>query len=156
MAMKFMILGHAGMLVESDRVTLMVDPWIVGSCYWRSWWNYPKPAAVATHMTDLDYIYITHMHWDHFHGPSLRKLPLSATVLIPQAHFSRMRKDIEDFGFKAVVELPHGKTLSLSRDLRVTSYQYGLAMDTALVITDGKVTLLNIYSFALFADLTMG
>src|SRR5438046_2154579 len=30
------------MLVNSRRTTLITDPWLVGSTYWRSWWNCPK------------------------------------------------------------------------------------------------------------------
>ena len=89
--MKFTIVSHAGLLVESAGTSLMMDPWLVGSCYWRSWWNYPKPAAFASQLTELDYVYLTHMHWDHFHRPSLRKLPPSATLLIPEARiYKRM------------------------------------------------------------------
>jgi UDP-MurNAc hydroxylase len=139
--MKFTILSHAGMLVESGETTLMLDPWLVGSCYWRSWWNYPKAAEFATHLDDLSFIYITHMHWDHFHGPSLRKLPPEAVVLIPQTHFKRMVKDVKDCGRKNIIELPHGKPLQLGPNLTVTSYQYGLATDSALMISDGKTTL---------------
>src|SRR2546430_11666873 len=39
----------------------------------------------------------------------------SATVLIPDAYFTRMRDDIADFGFKEVIELPHAKTVKLDR-----------------------------------------
>ncbi len=39
---KFTIIGHASVYLEMDDVRLLIDPWIIGSCYWRSWWNYPK------------------------------------------------------------------------------------------------------------------
>lgn len=139
--MKFTILSHAGMLIEATATTLMVDPWLTGSCYWRSWWNYPKP--IASMPDRLDYVYISHMHWDHFHGPSLRRLPRSAVLLVPQAHFSRMREDAESFAFRQVVELPHGRPLTLSGGLRVISYQYGLALDSVLVADDGTTVLMD-------------
>jgi len=142
--MQFTILSHAGLLVESRGTSLMCDPWILGSCYWRSWWNYPKPAPFAARMERLDYVYLTHMHWDHFHGPSLRRLPRDATLLIPQAHFRRFRKDAEIFKFKEIVELPHGKKVRLADGLTVTSYQYGLSTDSALAIEDGETTLLDL------------
>jgi UDP-MurNAc hydroxylase len=34
--MRFTVVGHATLFVEGDR-TLLVDPWLFGSCYWRSW-----------------------------------------------------------------------------------------------------------------------
>jgi UDP-MurNAc hydroxylase len=140
---EFTILSHAGLLVRSQGTSLIVDPWLVGSAYWRSWWNYPRPSDAWREVTDLDYIYITHMHWDHFHGPSLRRLPSTATVLIPDAFFPRMKDDILDFGFRNVVEVPHGKTLRLGPGLEVTSWQFGLTLDTTLVMSDGRTTLMN-------------
>jgi hypothetical protein len=34
------VLSHAGLSVTGSGVNLICDPWLVGSCYWRSWWNY--------------------------------------------------------------------------------------------------------------------
>jgi UDP-MurNAc hydroxylase len=141
--MEFTILSHAGMLIRSGGLSLIVDPWLVGSAYWRSWWNYPKPSDAWRQVTDLDYIYLTHMHWDHFHGPSLRHLPSRATVLIPDAFFGRMKDDILDFGFVRVIELPHGKTVTLGPGMDVTSWQFGLTMDSTLVVSDGRTTLMD-------------
>ena len=117
--MKFTILSHAGLLVESSGTRLVVDPWLVGSCYWRSWWNYPAVPEFAKNIEEVDYIYLTHMHWDHFHGPSLDRLPKSATILIPKAHFRRMHTDASMFGFRDVVELPHGKQVTLKNGPRL-------------------------------------
>jgi UDP-MurNAc hydroxylase len=141
--MKFTILGHAGMLVEAAGARIAIDPWILGSCYWRSWWNYPPAPAWLTRIEELDYVYLTHLHWDHFHGPSLRKLPRSATLLVPESHFPRMRDDARSFRFAGVVEMPHAKPLRLPGGLELTSYQYGLMMDSALVISDGRTTLVD-------------
>jgi len=139
--MKFTILSHAGMLVEAQGVRLVSDPWILGSSYWRSWWNYPKPASFSKE--GIDYIYLTHMHWDHFHGPSLRKFPPSVIFLVPEAPTSCIVDDLKDFNYKQVIELPHGKTITLAPGLRVTSYQFGLNTDSTLVIEDGQTTLVN-------------
>ncbi len=139
--MRFKILSHAAMLIEAGAITLVTDPWILGSCYWRSWWNYPKPMAFPTE--GVRYIYLTHLHWDHFHGPSLRKFPRSTTVLVPEAPSTRILDDLVGFGFKSVIELPHGKTFCLAPNFRITSYQFGFNIDSVLVIQDGSTTLVN-------------
>lgn len=141
--MRFKILSHAGMLVEAGGIKLVSDPWILGSSYWRSWWNYPTPAPCP--FEEVSHIYLTHLHWDHFHGPSLRKFPRSTTILVPEAPTTRLMEDIVDFGFQKVVELPHGKTVSLASNFRVTSYQFGLAtIDSILIVDDGNTTLANL------------
>jgi len=75
--------GHAGLLVRDDHGTpvLFTDPWISGSCYWRSWWlqNYPAPELVAA-LQRVRYCVITHEHPDHFHTASIR-------VLGPDVHY---------------------------------------------------------------------
>jgi L-ascorbate metabolism protein UlaG (beta-lactamase superfamily) len=43
--MKFTILSHACLYVEQGDIALAINPWLRGSTYWRSWWNYP-PAAI--------------------------------------------------------------------------------------------------------------
>ena len=67
-------LSHASAIVSSNGKSLLMDPWLIGSCYWRSWWNYPpiKPELIIN--LNVDAIYITHIHWDHWHGPTLKKL----------------------------------------------------------------------------------
>src|SRR6185295_4916310 len=73
--MLFQILSHAGLLVQGAGKTLVCDPWLVGSAYWRSWWNYPPVPRGLAESLRPDFIYLTHVHWDHFHGPTLRKFP---------------------------------------------------------------------------------
>ena len=70
--MKFTTLSHAGLLIEHNGIKIVSDPWLIGSCYWRSWWNYPEPPLELIENLKPDYIYLTHLHWDHFHGSSLK------------------------------------------------------------------------------------
>ena len=67
-------LSHASGVVKSNNATLVMDPWLLGSCYWRSWWNYPPVRKDLVDNLKADAVYITHVHWDHWHGPSLKKL----------------------------------------------------------------------------------
>jgi UDP-MurNAc hydroxylase len=141
--MKFTILSHAGLAVETRDCSLVMDPWLVGSCYWRSWWNYPPPPRAVINGLSPDFIYITHLHWDHFHGPSLKRFDRDTPVLIPQATFGRMVEDLEDIGFTDVRELVHGKSYPLKGGTVVTSYQFGMALDSALLIDTGEGVLFN-------------
>src|SRR5690348_18027489 len=52
--MRFRILGHACLEVTSNSKQLLCDPWLVGSAYWRSWWNYPPvPDRSEEHTSEL-------------------------------------------------------------------------------------------------------
>jgi len=95
--MNFKVLSHAGLLVEHHGVQLIVDPWILGSCYWRSWWNFPEPNRETIENLRPQYIYLTHLHWDHFHGPSLKKFDPNIFVIVPKVHSRRMVEDLNWF-----------------------------------------------------------
>ena len=145
--MRFQILSHASFLVESGGVQLITDPWLKGSCYWRSWWNYPPVSKELINSLKPDYIYITHIHWDHFHGVSLKFFPKTTKIIIPRANMVRMKRDLNYLGFDNVVELNHGQTMKLGPSLEITSYHFypfGIRLDSALIIKSPETTLLNL------------
>ncbi len=59
--MRFQVLSHAGLLLEGRGVSLLVDPWLVGSSYWRSWWNYPPVSPELVANLRPTHIYLTHV-----------------------------------------------------------------------------------------------
>ena len=139
----FRILGHACMLVESSGRRILIDPWLIGSCYWRSWWHFPKPVDVTPELFEVDAIYLTHGHFDHLHFPSLRKFDRSTKILLSRFITDRMRAGVESLGFQNVVEMPHGKPYDLNGALKLYSYQHGFD-DSAVVIEGSGATILNL------------
>ena len=91
---EFKILSHACMIVKAKGVTIIIDPWLLGSCYWRSWWNYPPVDRNSVDNLKVDAIYITHVHWDHWHGPSLKKLFSKDTLII--THDEPNKRSVND------------------------------------------------------------
>ena len=142
--MKFTILSHAGLLIEHNGTQIVSDPWLIGSCYWRSWWNFPEPPATLFENLRPDYIYLTHLHWDHFHSPSLKKLfDPSIHILVPKVPTRRMIEDLNWLGFHNVTEIKHGSEFQLGKDFTLRSYQFGLSVDSAILLSGGGHTLLN-------------
>ena len=142
--MRFTILSHAGLLVEHAGVRVVCDPWLLGSCYWRSWWNFPEPDAALIADLRADFIYLTHLHWDHFHGPSLQKLFNAETrILVPKVPTRRMLDDLQYLGFHNVTEIEHAGCIALAPDFSLHSYQFGLGVDSAVVLSGGGITLFN-------------
>ena len=132
--MEFKILSHAGLLVTADSgKTLICDPWLIGSSYWRSWWNYPPVSKSLVDSLKPDFIYLTHIHWDHFHGPSLKKFSPDTCIIVPKGNYSRMREDLNYLGFNNIIELRHGETIDLDHDFSITSYQVWMFVDSALL-----------------------
>ena len=142
--MKFTILSHAGLLIEHNGTQIVTDPWLIGSCYWRSWWNFPEPPSELFENLRPDYIYLTHLHWDHFHSPSLKKFfDPSIHILVPKVPTRRMIEDLNWLGFHNVTEIKHGSEFQLGKDFTLRSYQFGLGVDSAILLSGGGHTLLN-------------
>jgi UDP-MurNAc hydroxylase len=142
--MKFVILSHAGLAVEHRGVRVVCDPWLIGSCYWRSWWNFPEPDPDLVQNLAPQYIYLTHLHWDHFHGPSLKKLfDPSTKIVVPKVPTRRMVDDLRWLGFHNIIEVPHGAGIALGDDFELRSYQFGFGVDSAAVFSGGGYTLFN-------------
>ena len=63
------VLSHACLLAKFGGTSIIIDPWLLGSCYWRSWWNFPEARFDADEVRAVDAVVISHIHWDHWHGP---------------------------------------------------------------------------------------
>jgi UDP-MurNAc hydroxylase len=141
--MRFTVIGHSCLYVETAAGTILVDPWLIGSCYWRSWWHFPPSAAVRPEWFSPDYIYLTHHHFDHFHYPSMRKMDRRVHVLVPRFGVDVMEGEVRSLGFGRVTELPHGAVVDLGNGVRVGSFQYGFD-DTTFVVADGTHVLVDV------------
>jgi UDP-MurNAc hydroxylase len=142
--MKFRIVSHSCMQVEAGGGKLLMDPWIVGSVYWRSWWHFPEVVGTTEELCQADWVYLTHQHFDHFHYPSLRHFKRDTTILLPYRATTGMESEIRGLGFTDVVSMPHGKPLVLNDNLKLVSYQGGWMDDSALVIQADGTTMLNL------------
>ena len=138
--MHFQVIGHSALFVRSEHTSLLVDPWLTGSCYWRSWWHYPPLGEPDPEWFEADNVYLSHHHFDHFHYPSLRRVNRSATVFVPRFAIDFMAGELRDLGFTRIEELSHGVTRQLGPTFEITSYQYGFD-DSALIIADNTATI---------------
>lgn len=140
--MRFTVIGHSCLYVETRAGSILVDPWLIGSCYWRAWWHYP-PADLDPRWLQPDYVYLTHHHFDHFHYPSMRLLDRGTQVLVPRFGVEVMGGEVRGLGFDRVTELPSGEVVDLGHGVRIASYQYGFD-DTTFVVSDGATTLVDV------------
>lgn len=141
--MKFEVLSHATLYVEHQGKSVLIDPWLRGSAYWRSWWNFPPVDQARAAALRPDFIYLTHIHWDHFHGPSLRAFDRDTPILIAYDRYDRMARDLVALGFANVIEIAHAQTYTLGEDFSLTPYLFSPFGDTAVVVSSASSTLLN-------------
>src|SRR5262249_45971874 len=123
--MRVEMIGHACLLCETEDARILTDPWIVGPANFRSWWHLPELHLDPSQLPSLDYIYISHLHGDHFQEETLKQLDRRATVLVPRLYHNRMVEHLRRLGYSRILELPHGKETRLGRSTRVCCLQMG-------------------------------
>jgi UDP-MurNAc hydroxylase len=142
--MYFQTLSHAGLRVVASGKELVCDPWLVGSTYWRSWWNYPPVPKELVESLKPDFIYLTHLHWDHFQGVTLKRFDPETPVLIPYDRYERFTRDLRKIGMRNVRELRHGERFELAPGFAIRSFHFSpFVTDSALAIEAEGVTILN-------------
>jgi UDP-MurNAc hydroxylase len=139
--MKLTLISQACLLVESGDDQLLVDPWLLGSCYWRSWWHFPPGRPERIEPERVSAIYFTHEHPDHLHLPSLRSFRRDVRILVPRFPVDRMASFLAGRGFTRVEEIPHGGRARVG-SIDLHSYQAGQD-DSLAVISDGETTILD-------------
>lgn len=147
--------SHGCADITDGKDCLLFDPWLVGSAYWRSWWNFPEPTPVDELCERLEtyrciYIYITHLHWDHFHGPTIRALCKrlkNIHFVIPRVPEPRLFRDLRDvIGSQIQIsEIGHGDSFSINSEFSVRIFLSGVFVtDSAALVTIGKCQVLNL------------
>jgi L-ascorbate metabolism protein UlaG (beta-lactamase superfamily) len=65
--MRFRWLGVAGIELEHEGQTLVIDPFVSRFPFWRMWFGHVAPDAqlVAARIPRADWILVSHAHWDH-------------------------------------------------------------------------------------------
>ena len=105
-------IGHATVLVQMDNVTFLTDPiWskrpspvpIVGPR------RFVKPGVAIKDLPPIDFVVISHNHYDHLDLPTLRKLAKRSpktVFFVPLGNADLLRRN----GIKQVQELDWGET----------------------------------------------
>jgi UDP-MurNAc hydroxylase len=143
-AAEIKVLSHACLLAKFGGTSVIIDPWLLGSCYWRSWWNFPEARFDADEVRAVDAVVISHIHWDHWHGPTLKRLLKDRPFIVADEPHTRNADDLRRIGVRDVTTVPHGGSVALSKDVRITMHQFGLwTSDTAIVIELGDTKILD-------------
>jgi len=99
-------------------VKILCDPWLDGEEYLGSWAIYPPYEFVPENFSDIDYIYVSHIHPDHSSAKTLSQLDKNIPVLIHNFPEKFLKNKIERLGFKTI-ELEHGIRTKLKDNLHI-------------------------------------
>jgi ribonuclease BN (tRNA processing enzyme) len=139
--MKIEYICHSALLIETKDITILTDPWLVGSAYCDQWHLFPTPVNVDI-AQKADVILISHGHEDHLHHESLLMLNKDAQVYYPFQWQQGIQEYLKSLGYSAITEALSFQAYKLSESTTVTFIANSL--DSIMVIESDGETLVNI------------
>ena len=138
--------NHASFVANIDGVRLISDPWIEGSAFDNGWSLLSKSKFGFHDFRDIQYVFFSHEHPDHFSPPNLRCIPeeyrRNITVLFHETKDKRVVKFCKGSQFRTM-ELPTNVWVQLTDDAAVLCGRQGL-IDSWLAVREKGQTLLNL------------
>lgn len=141
--------GHASMRIDTPAGSILCDPW-VNPAYFASWFPFPDNSQLDWEtLGDTDYLYVSHLHRDHFDADHLRRfVSKKATVLLPEYPTSELEDELRELGFTSFVKTRTNEPVALDGGLTVmiqalTSPTDGPIGDSSLWVEYDGVRLLN-------------
>jgi len=145
-------IGHAGFRIDTAAGSVLCDPW-VNPAYFGSWFVFPDNSALDWDaLGDCDYLYVSHLHKDHFDPRLLAEhINKDAVVLLPDYPVPDLKRELEQLGFTRFVETTDSVKQRVSGpkgdlDVMIISLRApadGPIGDSGIVISDGTTTLFN-------------
>ena len=119
--MRLTYLGHAGFILEALDKRILVDPWFYPA-FFQSWFPFPDNRFLASSIQNqkFDFLYVSHLHEDHFDSRFLAKLDKTAAVLCPQYRSRALGKRLASLGFKNLIPLNHQQSRQIADGITAT------------------------------------
>jgi L-ascorbate metabolism protein UlaG (beta-lactamase superfamily) len=92
-------IGHASFLIQFNDLNLLIDPNFANWLFLLK--RVRRSGLKLNHLPPIDLVLLTHAHFDHFHKPTLRRLPDVKIALMPWGMADLAR----NLGFGRIVEL---------------------------------------------------
>jgi L-ascorbate metabolism protein UlaG (beta-lactamase superfamily) len=106
-------IGHASFLVQFTDLNVLIDPNFANWLFLLK--RIRRSGLRIEHLPPIDLVLLTHAHYDHFHRPTLRKLPHPKIGVMPWG----VGDLAHNLGFSRVIELDWWESFS-QKDWKVT------------------------------------
>ena len=152
-SLTFEFIGNAcGTFTGRDGTRVLCDPWIANGVFEGSWYHYPPLSTTPADVLDVDAVYVSHLHPDHFDERFFnfdKNLPI---IALEHGH-NFLRKKLLELGYNNLVLIKDGETISF-KEFTITLFapftrnnfheaEVGNLIDSAMVIECGGVKAFN-------------
>lgn len=150
--MQITSIGHAGFHIQTSAGSILCDPW-TNPAYFASWVPFPDNSELDWRtLGDCDYLYVSHLHRDHFDEKNLREnVNKDAVVLLPDYPVPDLKRELEALGFHRFVETEDSVKTTVTNDkgsldvmiIALRAPADGPIGDSGLIVSDGETTCFN-------------
>jgi UDP-MurNAc hydroxylase len=161
--MRLTYLGHAGFIVETDDVIVIMDPWLSPTgAFDSSWFQMPRNHHLAPFVYEKlrdprrsIYLYISHEHQDHFDVEFLNSLPTRRfSLLVPEFSRSALMTHFSEYECQELVFFRHRQEIQIPGGLlKFYVDDSQLNRDSALLVKSDETAFLNMNDCKLFDTL---
>lgn len=131
-------LSHASILVSLNKKNYLFDPVLAKPPHLGSWLFYPEMKADAC-LLDVDGVFVSHQHQDHFDVDFLKLLPAETKIYIVSGRpqFNNM---LDEKGIP-FIEVPENEVYDLGSGVTCLgiNHEYN-GIDSSITISNGKFT----------------
>jgi len=107
--MKVTFISNACCVYEANRMRILTDPWLVDGAFEGAWFHAPALKTKPHDLTDVDALFISHIHPDHYDLKTLSAFRRDIPIFILDAYPGFLKRSLENLGFKKVIVIPPEK-----------------------------------------------
>ncbi len=139
-------LSHACLLIETNEVSFITDPWIVGFAFASGWWPKSSPPKDWRKIVNsVDFIYISHNHPDHLNLFTLKYVREDMEYIVPDFESQSVSKMLIKNGFNNIFKAKFQNYYRYKNtELLLTIFKSGdFRDDSGLYFTYGNFSFLS-------------
>ena len=152
-SLTFEFIGNAcGIFTGKEGTRVLCDPWIANGVFEGSWYHYPPLSTSPEDVLNVDAVYVSHLHPDHFDERFFnfdKNIPI---IALEHGH-NFLRKKLLELGYNNLVLVKDGETVSF-KEFTISMFapftrnnfheaEVGNLIDSAMIIDCNGVKAFN-------------
>jgi len=151
--MRLTFIDSACAIFEHAGYRVLADPWLSNGAFEGSWYHFPVVKTKPHDVEDVNALYISHVHPDHFDPSTLRSFRRDIPIIVLDHGKNYLHRLLRNQGFERLVAIPDQQTATLG-PFRLTAYKpfatdvfhdskIGNVIDSALVLEADGYSIFN-------------